>query len=94
MNIEELRKYKPQIEQLAMENGISNIPIFGSVARGDETEDSDIDLLVDVRKNIALDFFGFHLDVEDILNKKVDFTTENAINRHIKEYVMLEAVPL
>lgn len=97
MNLSELRRYKPQILELAEKAGISDVRVFGSVARGEAEESSDIDLLVHVhyeKKGIGMDFLGFHVDMQDLLECDVDIVADDAVNRHIRSLVLAEAVPL
>lgn len=63
--------------------------IFGSYSRAEASEDSDIDILVelDYSRPIGLEFIGMQLDLQDILNRKVDILTEKAISKRIKPYV-------
>ena len=66
----------------------SKIGIFGSYARGDDTEESDIDILVNFNGKISLfDLGGMKYDLTEILNRKVDIVTERAINKRIKDYI-------
>lgn len=94
MNLEQLRKYKPQIEQLAAANGISDIRVFGSVARGDATDMSDVDLLVKAKKNVGWGAIGFRLDITDLLGCNVDVVNEKGINKYIAPYIMEDIVEL
>ena len=64
------------------------IGIFGSYARGEETEQSDIDILVEFKKQITLfDLGEIKYDLTELLNRQVDIVTERAINKRIKEHV-------
>jgi predicted nucleotidyltransferase len=64
------------------------IGIFGSYARGEATEQSDIDILVEFKKQITLfDLGQIKYDLTELLNRQVDIVTERAINKRIKEYV-------
>jgi predicted nucleotidyltransferase len=67
--------------------------VFGSVARGDATPDSDIDLLVDFEvRDSGLDLFAFAREVEELLGHPVDVGTD--VHRVIQERVEAQAVPL
>lgn len=94
MNLEELRKYKAQILDVARANGISNVRVFGSVARGEAQEDSDLDLLVSAEPGIGLKFFTFETELEALLHRKVDVVSDKYINPHIQPYIMRDAQPL
>lgn len=94
MNLEELRQHKPEILAIAERSGVTNIRVFGSVARGDTTDDSDVDLLVKALPGTGWNFFGFGPKVEDILGCKVDVISENGINKYMREDILNEAIPL
>ena len=69
--------------------------IFGSYARGDEREDSDIDVLVDFREGAGLfDLVGLGLFLEEKLQCKVDIVPQSALREEIKPYVLKEIVYL
>lgn len=77
MNLEELRRHKPQILSLAGEYGISDIRVFGSVARGEENANSDLDLLVHVPDTISLlQFARLQSDLSETLHIRVDIVPE------------------
>ena len=96
MTIERLLAEKrEEILQLAASRGVCNVRLFGSVARGEAKEDSDIDLLVDVESGrTLLDVVGLWLDLEMLLGRKVDLLTEGGVSRHLQESILSEARPL
>ena len=72
-----LKKYDP-----------AKIGIFGSFARNENTIESDIDILVNLKKKIDyLDLVGIELDLSDLLGMKVDLITERSINPRLKPYI-------
>jgi hypothetical protein len=72
-----------------------NVKVFGSAARGEASEKSDIDLLVDVVPGRTLFFPGGLLaDLEELLGCRVDIVTEDGLHWYIREKVVKEAVPL
>lgn len=74
-------------------HGAIQIGIFGSIARGEERPDSDIDILVEFNEVKGLfEFIGIGLDLEDILGKKIDLFTEENLRLFIKDRVMEELV--
>jgi len=90
-----LAKKREEILQLAASRGARNVRVFGSVARGEAKEDSDIDLLMDVESGRSLlDVVGLWLDLEVLLGRKVDLLTEGGVNRHLRESILSEARPL
>lgn len=65
-----------------------SIAVFGSYARGEQTEDSDVDTMVEFSEPVGLKFFGLADFLEDILGIKVDLATPDGIKPNRKEYVM------
>ena len=96
MNIyEQLKNKKEEILKIAERHGAYNIRIFGSVARGNADEKSDIDFLVDFKPGIGLiAWSGLWLELEDLLGRKVDIATEKVLKNRIKERALKEAKPL
>lgn len=96
MKIEKLLKDKrEEILQLASKHGAYNVRIFGSVARGEANEDSDVDFLINVKENHSRWFPGGLLaDLEDLLGCKVDIVTEKSLHELIRELILKEAIPL
>ena len=71
--LDELRKNREKILELAKESGVTDVRAFGSVARGEEREDSDIDILVDYGADASLiKHAGFMVELENIFGRKVD----------------------
>jgi predicted nucleotidyltransferase len=90
-----LRIKRAEILALAIQHGASNVRLFGSVVRGEDREDSDIDFLVDMQETRSLfDLIGLQQDIERVLGKKVDVLTPNGINRYLKDRILGESVPL
>jgi hypothetical protein len=73
----------------------SNVRVFGSVVRGGDTADSDVDLLVDMDPTASpLDLLALGCDLEDALGVKVDIGTPKTLRRFLRDEVLAEAVPL
>ena len=91
-----LEKKRQEIIDIAAQHGAYNIRIFGSVARGEETENSDIDLLIDYDLDKITPWFpsGLMQDLQSILGRKVDIVTVNGLKERIKEKVLQEAINL
>lgn len=86
---------KEQILALAAKYGASNVRIFGSVANGTADEKSDIDFLVDMKKDRSLfDLGGLLMELQELFNRKVDVVTENGLHWYIKERIINEAKPI
>jgi predicted nucleotidyltransferase len=68
---------------------VLKVYLFGSYARGDADEKSDIDLLLqlDYSKRIGLQYIRMQLDLENILNKKVDFSSEDFLKPRVREAI-------
>ncbi|MBI5667274.1 MAG: nucleotidyltransferase family protein [Chloroflexi bacterium] len=87
---------REKILQLARQHGVTNVRVFGSVARGEARPDSDIDLLVDQDWTRLSRWGGmeFVVALEDLLGRKVDVTTVEELKPRIRARVLHEAVPL
>jgi predicted nucleotidyltransferase len=96
MGIDELLKAKrEQILQIAAKHGARNVRVFGSVAHGEAGPESDVDLLVDVGPEPSPFFPGGLLaDLEELLGRRVDVLTENALHWYIRDRILREARPL
>jgi hypothetical protein len=86
---------KPRIKAAAKKRGLRNLRVFGSVARGEAGEASDVDLLVDALPGTSLfDIAGFQNDVEKVLGRKVDVVTQEDLSPAIRARALADAVPL
>lgn len=84
---------KEQLPELQNRFYVSRIGIFGSSARGDERESSDIDILVEFSETVDLfQFIDLKLYLEMLLGRKVDLVTENALKPRIKDKILREVV--
>jgi predicted nucleotidyltransferase len=71
------------------------VRVFGSVARGTATDDSDLDLLVDVEPGRGyFDLAGFALDIEGLLGVFTQVATPNGLNPRMRARILADAVPL
>ena len=96
MEIEQLLKEKrEEVLQIAHRHGAKNIRLFGSVARGEAGQSSDIDILVEVGENPSPWFpGGLIADLEELLGRRVHVVTVGALHSYIRDRVLQEAVPL
>lgn len=79
----------------ASRRGLGEVRVFGSVARGEASGASDVDLLVAPGPRTTLfDLSGFALDVEEIVGRHVDVATPRGLKTRIKDQVLAEAVAL
>ena len=89
------REHRDEILRLAQHHGACRIRVFGSVARGEAREDSDLDLLVDLERGRSLfDLIGLKQELEDLLGCRVEVLTEASVSPYVREAVMQEAVAL
>ncbi|MBE9200142.1 MULTISPECIES: nucleotidyltransferase family protein [unclassified Nodularia (in: cyanobacteria)] len=91
-----LHEKREEILRIATQHGAYNLRLFGSVARGEETEASDIDFLIDYDLDKISPWFpgGLISDLEHLLNRKVDIVTPNSLHDLIRDKVFHEAVYL
>jgi predicted nucleotidyltransferase len=96
MLLETLKDQKEAIYALGRRYGARNIRVFGSVARGEEGPDSDVDFLVDFPP--GYDMFGQRIRLAESLaalaGRKVELVPEHELNRHMRDHVLKEAVEL
>lgn len=96
MNMQELRsRYRDFILARAAEHGLTNVRVFGSVARGTATEASDLDLLVDLERRVGLfTLVKFQGMVADMLGMPVQVVTEKSLSPLFRDRVLHQAVAL
>jgi uncharacterized protein len=95
VTLETLRERRGDILAIASRHGASNLRVFGSVARGDTNEDSDIDVLIDLEEGRSLfDLIAVKQDLEDLFGCKVDVGTARSLRPRLKDRVLREALPL
>jgi len=96
MTLEGLRAtQRESILAVAARRGAKNVRVFGSVARGESDQSSDVDFLVDLEPGRTLfDLSGLHADLEALLQQPVDVVTERGLRPRVRERVLAEAVPL
>ncbi|MBX7132368.1 MAG: nucleotidyltransferase family protein [Fimbriimonadaceae bacterium] len=93
--VEILEPFRETIKTIALRYGASNLRVFGSFARGEGREDSDLDLLVDMEQNrTLLDTVGLVQDLSEALGRRVDVVTEPALHRLLRKRILNEARPL
>jgi uncharacterized protein len=95
MNLQELREYREKIIELATEYHSTNIRVFGSVAKGENTENSDIDFLIDPTPEQDLfDVIRLRRSLEELLKCEVDLVHSTALHHTIKQEVLSSAIIL
>lgn len=96
MSMQELLTTKRlDILRIANEHGARNVRIFGSVARGEARPDSDVDFLVEFEPGRSLlDHAALLLDLQELLGRPVDVTTDRALRPLLRARILREAIPL
>lgn len=96
-NVNEFKELKKVIVRILKKYGIKKAGIFGSYVRGENKKGSDIDILVEIPKNMKfslLDFVGLKLELEDTLGKKVDLVEYVTIKPRIRNTILNEEVKI
>ena len=90
-----LREKREDILTTANRHGAYNVRVFGSVSRGEAGPDSDVDFLVDVGPKHSSWFpAGLIVDLEDLLGRRVEVATADALHWYIRDCILSEAKPL
>ena len=93
--LEDIRRLRPQIMELARQCRAHKVSVFGSCVRGEMHADSDIDFLVDFDENYTLlDIARMLNGLEDLIGRKVDVVPRGALREELKPYVLKEEQPL
>ncbi len=88
-----IEEVKNKIIPLLKEYGVMRAALFGSLVRGEETNESDIDILVELpEKASLLDLAGLKIDLEELLKKEVDVITYDSIHPLLKDSILSEKV--
>ena len=91
----DIQQRREEILRVAARHGAGNVLVFGSVARGEDTPKSDVDLLVDVTGETTPWFPGSLVaDLEQLLERPVQVVIRRSLSPLIRESVLREAVPL
>lgn len=86
-----IKTIKKQIVPILKRQGVTKAAFFGSIARGEMTKNSDVDILVKLSKNKSLlDFVGLKLDLEDKLGRDVDIISYGGIHPLLKGIILKE----
>lgn len=90
-----LRQKRDEILRIAARHGVTRVSVFGSAARGEATDQSDIDFLINVEGPTTSWFpGGLVADLEEALGRRVDVVETDAIRQPLRDRVLREAVPL
>ena len=91
-----IEQYREEIKALAQKNGLANVRVFGSMARGDDSPASDIDLLVDLQPDFPDGFALIRMkdDVEDLTGRNADVGAESSLRSFIKDKILKECIAI
>jgi len=89
-----LREKRGEILLLAEQHGAYNLRVFGSVARGESTPESDIDLLADFRSHTLTQRISLMQQLTDLLGYSVDLVPEKSLRDHVRPQALRDAIPL
>lgn len=95
--IDQLKEQKFKILDKAEEYGVSDIRVFGSVVRNDESSSSDVDLLIHVERDSGISMFGLaklQEELEQLIGRPVDLVLDDTLHPAISERILKEAQPL
>ncbi|HDY74495.1 MAG TPA: hypothetical protein ENH51_05240 [Euryarchaeota archaeon] len=92
---EQINEIKSRIEGTLQKQGVKKAALFGSVVRGELTEESDLDVLVEFKgRKSLLDLAGLKIDLEDVMKKRVDVLTYNSLHPLLRDRILREQVPI
>src|SRR3990170_9138207 len=90
-----LTRKRDDVLRIAAEHGARNVRVFGSAARGEATETSDLDFLVEMEpERSLLDLAALRNDLMDLLGREVDVVTEDGLYWLLRRKLLREARPL
>ena len=90
-----LRAKRDAVLEMAKNHGVTSIRVFGSVARGEDRAESDVDLLVTTGSKVSAWFPAqLILDLEQMIGRSIDVVTEAGLNPLIREQVLKDALDL
>ena len=96
MLLDQLRQMKESLNGLAAQFGASQLRVFGSVARGEESAESDVDFLVVMP--VGYDLFTQRMPLtqglRDLLRRNVDLIPEHELNPHLRSHILDEAISI
>lgn len=92
--INNIENMKPKIVRILKKHNVARAGIFGSYARGDEKEDSDLDILIEVNgtKFSLIDLIGLEMELKKAIKKKVDLLTYKGISPYLRNRILREEV--
>jgi len=93
MDRDRIEEIKDTLIKVLKKYGVKRAALFGSIARGEATKDSDIDLLIEFEERKSLlDLVGLKLELQELLGREVDIITYKSIHPLLKERILNEQV--
>lgn len=89
-----MKQIANQIIPILQKYRIKKASLFGSYARGDYNDKSDIDILFEPPKHMGIEVVSLRRDLENTLQKKVDLVSYNGISKYLKQYILENQVQL
>lgn len=90
-----VHRFRDQIVQVASKHGASHVRVFGSRARGESEDASDLDFLIDLEDGrTLLDLVRLKRELEELTARPVDIVTEDSLSPYMRDQVLAEAVRL
>ena len=87
-----LQQHRDRIREIALSHRVTDVRVFGSVLRGEDREDSDLDLLVDpTNETTYFDLGGIQYELSELLGLRVDVLTPGSLPERFKQKVLDEA---
>ena len=91
----EIEEIKKVVVPILKKHNVKKAGIFGSYVRGEQTDESDVDVLIEPDKKMSLfDIAGIEIAIEKELRRKVDILTYNGINRFLKKKIIMEEIKI
>lgn len=92
---EALQSHREAVRQIVLRHRAQNVRVFGSVLRGEDTDNSDLDLLIEPTPETTLmDIGAIRYELRKLLGVPVDVVTPKALPDHIREQVLSDAMPV
>jgi uncharacterized protein len=92
---EALRRHRSELREVVARHGALRPRVFGSAITGKDTEESDLDLLIDpTPRTTLMTLAAIQIELERLLGVRVDVLTPNSLPRTFRDRVLLEAVPV
>lgn len=93
--VDQMQPIREKIIDILRRNDVKRASFFGSIVRGEMTEESDVDLLVEFKgRKSLLDISGLKIELEDALNRRVDVVTYRSLHPLLRDRILAEQVPI